>query len=105
MSQQRKRDRRKWEDTMKQMTGGAAGGKSAESKSKNRRETRTHLQRKQARRWTAYSSEEDKQRIVDARLEALEYTDYRTAQTHEEEDDDDDYEVRRLCVSRAGART
>jgi hypothetical protein len=93
----RKRQRTKWEDTMKEMAGSSKPP--VDAKKGSRRETRTHLQRKNARKWTAYSSKEDKQRLVDARLDALEATDYRTTVAEEEVDEDDDYEVILLLQS------
>jgi hypothetical protein len=78
---------------MKEMAGSTGVKPPVDNKKSSRRETRTHLQRKNARKWTAYSSQEDKQRIVDARLDALEATDYRTVVVEEEVDEDDDYSV------------
>ena len=47
----------------------AATRKELEASGRKKRTTRGHLQRKQARRWTAYSGAEDKQRKLDERLQ------------------------------------
>jgi hypothetical protein len=74
----------------------AATRKELEAAGRAKRLTRGHLQRKQARRWTAYSGAEDRQRKLDERLEALE-----SSKSYEDDggaggdDSDFDYEASR----------
>ena len=77
---------------MKELSIGVAAPVNSQ-KANMRRQTRNHLQRKKARRWTAYSTDQERLRVTWARLEQLEATDYNELNDGEQDaNDDDDYD-------------